>query len=189
LKDVKGVLVNQVTSNSAADRAGVKAGDVILKLNGTDISDVNALRNTVASTAPGTDINLTVIRNGSQQEIHAKVAEFKAKNNGPNDNQSSNDNQAPAGKLGIEAEPLTPDLASQAEVPKNTQGLLVTNVDPSGPAANAGIEPGDVIEQINRQPVHSAGDVGSALAKSGDRPALALVNRKGQNVFVPIRMK
>jgi Do/DeqQ family serine protease len=189
LKDVKGVLVNQVTPNSAADRAGVKAGDVILKLNGTDISDVNALRNTVASTAPGADIDLTVIRNGAQQQIHAKVGEFKARNNGSNDNQSSSDNQAPAGKLGIEAEPLTPDLASQAEVPKNTQGLLVTSVDPSGPAANAGIEPGDVIEQINRQPVRSAGEVSSALAKSGDRPALALVNRKGQNVFVPIRLK
>jgi serine protease Do len=186
LKEVKGVLVNSVNSAGPADRAGLKSGDVILRFNSTPINDVNALRNTVASSSPGTDVTLDILRNGKEQQLHVKLGEFNPKGNPATNDSSDNGNQS--GHLGIQAEPLTPELAAQLGVPRNTQGLVVDSVDPAGPAAQADIQPGDIIEQINRQPVRSAGDVAGALAKSGDRPSLVLINRKGQTIFVPVRM-
>jgi len=186
LKEVKGVLVTQVTPGSPAERAGIKSGDVILTLNGTAVNDVNTLRNTVAATMPGTDVTLDILRDGKQQQVHVKVGEFKSKTAGGGDDNSGGSTSQ--GQLGIEVEPVTPDVAQQIGVPRTTQGLVVTNVDPAGKAAEAGIQAGDVIEQINRQPVRSVNDVQSALAKSADRPALLLVNRKGQTVFLPVKL-
>jgi serine protease Do len=187
LKEVKGVLINQVNPGGPADRAGLKSGDVILSMNGTQINDVNALRNMIAATSPGTDVTLAILRNGNQQDMHVKLGEFNPKgNNAVGENRNGASPQG--GQLGIQAEPLTADIASQLGLPSSTQGLVVDSVDPSGPAADAGIQPGDVIEQINRQPVHSSNDIRAALAKSGNRPALLLVNRKGQTVFLPVRI-
>ena len=137
MKDVKGVLVNQVTAGGPADRAGLKSGDVILDLNGSAINDVNALRNKVAASGPGTDVMLTILRSGSQQQIRVKLGEFRAEgvaagtgNAGTAGNKS--------GKLGVSVEPLTPDNAAQLALPRNTRGLVVESVDPSGAAADAG---------------------------------------------------
>lgn len=187
MKDVKGVLINQVDPGGPADRAGLKSGDVILSLNGAPINDVNALRNQVASTSPGTDVNLTILRNESQQDVHVKLGEFTPKGENASKNNGGGGGTS-GGQLGIQAEPLTPDLASQLSLPRNTQGVVVDNVDPAGPAADAGIQAGDVIEQINHQPVRSVSDVHAALAKSGNRPALLLINRKGQTVFLPVKV-
>ena len=186
LKEVKGVLVNSVNPGGPADRAGVKSGDVILDLNGQPLNDVNALRNIVAATSPGTDVTLTILRSNSQQTLHVKVGEFNPKGENQTGSNATGGGENQSGVLGIQAEPLTPDLAGQIGVPRNTQGLVVDNVDPAGAAAQAGIETGDVIEQINHQPVRSTADVRAALAKSVDRPALVLVNRKGQTIFVPV---
>ena len=84
-------------------------------------------------------------------------------------------------------EPLTPELARQLEVPSTTQGLVVRQVDPSGPGASAGIREGDVIEEVNRQPVRSAADLRTAIQRSGTRPVLVLVNRGGSTIFLTVR--
>ena len=81
---------------------------------------------------------------------------------------------------------MTPDLAAQLGVPTNAHGVVVQSVDPNGPAAQAGIQAGDIIQEVNRQPVQSAADVRSALAKSSGRPPLLLINRGGETVFVPV---
>ena len=95
------------------------------------------------------------------------------------------------GKLGLRVEPLTPDIAQQLGLPANRQGVVVADVDPTGPAADAGLERGDVIEQVNRVPVHATADVTSAVARSGARPVLLLVTRvsRGQanTIFVTVR--
>ena len=117
--------------------------------------------------------------------LRARLSELKPQS----EQTSSADREAPGsaqGKLGISAEPMTPDLASQIGVPQNTKGLVVANVDPSGPAAKAGIQAGDVIQEINRQKVASAADIRSALAKSGNHAPVLLINRGGQSVFVPV---
>jgi S1-C subfamily serine protease len=91
------------------------------------------------------------------------------------------------GQLGLSVRPITADEASQLGMDRNTRGVVVASVDPAGPAAEAGIQPGDVIVEANRQPVRSAEDLRSALGKSGSRPALLLLNRGGKSAYVTVR--
>jgi Do/DeqQ family serine protease len=182
LKQTDGVLVNSVVPNGPADHAGIKAGDVITALNGKPVTDPNTFRNTVAETAPGTDVTLTIVRDGNQQQVHAKLDELK-----PQEENLQQTSNAPAsGRLGLTLQPMDPNIAGQLNLPSNTKGVVVTNIDPAGPAANSGIQTGDVIVEVNRQPVNSPDDVRSALGKSNGRPPLLLVNRGGRTFFVTI---
>jgi Do/DeqQ family serine protease len=183
LKETRGVLVSGVRPGSAAEQAGMKRGDVILQMNGKDVNDSNVFRNQVAATAPGTEVNLTVSRNGAQQQVRVRLAELTPENAAQQQEQGGGDT---GGKLGIAVTPLTPDIAAQLGIGRNVQGLVVQSVEPGGPAAQAGIREGDVIQEVNRQSVRSPADMRSALQKSGNRPPLLLINRGGQTVFVPI---
>jgi serine protease Do len=184
LKDVRGVLINSVTPGGPADKAGLKTGDVILQVNGKDVNDANVLRNTIAGTAPGTTMTFTILRNGQQQQVPVTLG-----------NLSETTSAAPggggggatgAGKLGVALVPLTPDIAAQLGLPRSMQGLVVQSVEPNSPAADAGLQAGDVIQEVNRQPVRTTEDMRAALQKSGDRPPVLLINRGGQSVFVPV---
>ncbi len=198
LKDVRGVIVGAVTPGGAGERAGIKQGDVITALNGAPISDANGLRNRVASTAPNTEVTLTLVRDGREQQVKATLGEYTASgarggggsgDNGGDEENSGNGGDASAGKLGISVQPLTPDIAGQLKLRPGTQGLVVNEVDPEGPAADAGLQAGDVIVEINRQSVRSAADINAALQRAAGRPALLLVNRRGNTVFLTVRPK
>src|SRR5205085_11794654 len=92
------------------------------------------------------------------------------------------------GKLGINVTPFTPELASRLRLPADKQGLVVTDVDPNGPAADAGLRKGDLIEQANREPVRSPEDLRSAIEAAGDRPVLLLVTRGNEgSTFLTVR--
>jgi len=189
LSSTKGVIVSQVQPGSAAERAGLRQADVITALNGNDVLDPNSFRNDIARTQPGSTVTLKIIRGGSEQELKAPLGEFvpersTARNQ---DNDSPNPQSGDGGRLGLAVQPLTPELARQLGLASDTQGVVVTQVDPSGPAAAAGIERGDVIEQVNQQPVRSADEIRAALERSGDRPVLLLVNNRGTRLFVTVR--
>ena len=187
LKNVQGVIVNSVTPNSPADRAGLRQGDIITALNGSTVVDSNELRNKVADTAPGTEVTLTILRDGGEQQMRAALGEVKA--NTAKNESGTNDNgggSTEGGALGLGVQPLTPELSTQLNL-RDATGLAVTSVDPTGAGAEAGIKQGDVIEQINRQPVHTAADVRTALQRSGSRPALLLVDREGQSFYVAVQ--
>ena len=187
LKQAHGVLVNSVTSGGPAGKAGLKAGDIITALNGKGVDDANVLRNEIAQTAPGTDVTLTILRDGHEQQVHATLGEYSASSHAPSE---SGGGPATSGsRLGIEGRTFTADMARELNVPPNTKGVVITGVDPSGPAAAAGIQAGDIIVQVNRQNVQSAEDIRSALQKSGDRPPLLLINRAGQTIFVPVPLR
>jgi S1-C subfamily serine protease len=83
--------------------------------------------------------------------------------------------------------PLTPDLADRMRVPKNAQGLIVQDVSPDGRAADAGIQPGDVIQEANRRPVASVEDLRAAARSAADKPLLLLINRRGSDIFVTVK--
>ena len=193
MKDVRGVIVGTVQPGSAAERAGLKQGDVIVALNDQPVNDSNSLRNRVASTPPNSDVNLTVVRDGREQQLKATLGEFKppAERGDENAGDGAGNGGASTGKLGVSVEPLTPQIAQQLDLPAGKQGVVVSEIDPAGPAADAGLQRGDVIEQVNRQPVRSAADVTAALARSGARPVLLLVTRvtRGQanTLFVTVR--
>jgi len=91
--------------------------------------------------------------------------------------------------LGLTVQPLTAELMQQLRLRRGTQGVVVDSVDPDGPAAQAGIQPGDVIQEVNKQAVRSNSELRSALPKSGDRPPLLLINRGGQTAYVSIPLQ
>jgi serine protease Do len=185
LNEVRGVLVNSVSPNGPASKAGLKPGDVIIKLNGNDINDPNVLQDQITGTKPGTEVTLTIIRNGLQQDIHATIAELTPQAARAAAERGGQQGQGGT-KLGISVAPLDPDTARQLNLPPSTPGLVVESVDPTGPAAAAGLQTGDVIQEVNRRQVRSVDDLEKAVRASGDRPPLLLVNRDGQTIFVPV---
>jgi len=186
LKEARGVVISSLTSGGPAEKAGLKTGDVILKLNGKEVNDSNVLRNEIASQSPGTEVTLTLQRNGNQQDVRVRLGELTPQTARAQEDQGGGAGNGERGKLGLTLAPLTPDLAAQVGVPRDLKGVVVESVDPDGPAAEAGVQAGDVIQEVNRQPVRSVADVRNALDKSGNRPPLLLVNRGGQTVFVPV---
>jgi Do/DeqQ family serine protease len=194
LKDTAGVLVSNVRAGSSADKAGVKRGDIITAINGEKIEDSNVLRNKVAGTMPGSEIKLSVLRDGNPQELTATLEEFDTDGNAKNADQKSDDGDETAkpgqnGKLGLSLQPLTEETSRQLKVPSGTEGLVVTDVDQSGVAAEAGIARGDVVMEINRKPVTTVDAVQSALNSAGDRPILLLIARGSQVIYLTVRTK
>ena len=188
LVDVRGALVSSVQPGSPAERAGVRRGDVIVGFNGTPVTDSNSLRNQVASTQPGTEVTLTISRDNREQQVRVTLGELSAnRSNAAGDNSSGG--LSDTGKLGIRVEPLTPEVASRLNLPSGAQGLVVTDVDAVGPAAEAGIREGDVIEEVNRQPVRSAADLQATIQRAGTRPLLLLINRRGDSLFLTVRAR
>lgn len=193
LKDTAGVLVSNVRAGSSADKAGVKRGDIITAINAEKIEDSNVLRNKVAGTLPGSEIKLTVLRDGSPMDLTATLEEFdtdeNAKNNDPKGGDDPTKQQVPNGKLGLSLQPLTEEMSRQLKVPAGTEGLVVTDVDQSGVAAEAGIARGDVIMEINRKPVNTVDGVQSALNSAGEKPILLLITRGSQVIYLTVKSK
>jgi len=184
LRDVRGVLVNSVDPDGPAERAGIRTGDIITAVNGIRVDDANTLRNHIAGTVPDTEITLQILRDGREQEVHTRLSELPADKEAA---ASSGGSESRREQLGITVEPLTPDTATRLGLRRGTQGVVVTEVDPTGPAAEAGIEPDDVILQVNREPVKSAPELRAALGRSAGRPALLLLNRGGRSLFLAVQ--
>jgi serine protease Do len=183
LSSAKGALVSNVEDGSPAAQAGIHQGDVITQFNGKPVADSNQLRNEVSSTTPGSTVTMQVVRNGKTDTVKATLGELSATRERSN---SSADSQG-HGKYGMGVQPLTPDLAEEAGVPRTTQGLLVTDVDPAGAAAESNIQAGDVIVKVNNQPVKTVAELKSALDRNEGKPSLVLINRKGTNIFVTLK--
>jgi Do/DeqQ family serine protease len=183
LDHISGAIVGQVEDGSPAAAAGLRQGDVIVKLNGRDVSDSNALRNEIAAMEPGTRATITVLRDGQTRTLEATVTEREsasARGGGESERQAK-------GRYGLSVEPVTPDLADQLQLPRSTKGVAVVDVDPTGAAAEAGLRQGDVIQRVNGQDVQTGTDLKTALDAAGNRPALLLVQREGHDLFFALR--
>jgi serine protease Do len=183
----EGALVSGVTPGGAAERAGIKRGDVIVGYQGRPVVDNNALRNEIAATKPGTGVTVQVMRDGRTVDLKATLEETPAAK-GSRGGSEGNEREG-SGKFGMTVEPLTPEIAGQLELDRSTRGVVITDIDPSGAAASAGLREGDVIQQINGKPVRSVDDVRSALGAVGDKPAVLLIARGDATVFVPLRAR
>ncbi len=186
LNKAEGALVSDVTPNGAAAKAGIKQGDVILGYQGRPVVDTNAFRNEIAATKPGTTVTLQVLRDGKTSDMKATLEEMAAARDG---NRLPNGEGEGSGKYGMAVEPLTPELAARLELDRTTKGVVITNVDPSGPAASAGLREGDVIQQVNGKTVSDAGDVRDALNATTGKPSVLLITRGDATIFVPLRAK
>jgi S1-C subfamily serine protease len=176
LAQVRGALINSVQPGSPADKAGLRRGDVITGVNGETIKNGNELRNEVSQLQPGTSAKLSLVRDGKEQSVSVTLAERKASAAGSEERDSSGN---PTG-FGMAVEPVTRDRARELGLAA-TSGVVVVDVQSGGRAADAGIQPGDVIVEVDRKPVNDADGLRAAL-KDGSRPALLLVHR-GETTF------
>jgi serine protease Do len=133
-------------------------------------------------------VTLQVLRDGKTTDVKATLEEMavdKAARRG-----DSEGDEPEAGKYGMTVQPITPDIARELELDRDTKGVVISDVDPSGAAASAGLREGDVIQQVNGRSVQSAEDVRGALgAATGDKPAVLLVARGSATIFVPLRAR
>src|SRR5688572_20855427 len=187
MSETKGIIVNEIIKASAAERAGIRQGDVIIALNGSPVNETNAFRNQIASMAPGSQVTLTLLRDNREQKISATLGEFKPETARNEEGESTRPGSTNQGKLGLTVMPLTPEIASELGLRAGTQGVVIETVDPAGPAATAGLARDDVIQEVNRQPIRSAADLSGAIDKAGNRPALLLINRRGNPLYVTVR--
>ena len=181
LSQASGALVNSVQPGSPADKAGIHRGDVITSVNGAAVKDSNSLRNNVAQMAPGSTAKMTVVRDGKEQMFDVTLAERQA--NGSEGEEGKGGN-TPAGAFGMSVEPLTRDRAQELGIPA-TSGVLVSEVQPDGRAADAGLRAGDVITEVDRKPVNTPDALRTAL-HDGTKPALLLVHRGTATVYLTI---
>jgi serine protease Do len=183
LKESGGAIINSVEKGSAADRAGLKQGDVIRLFNGQPVQDINGLRNRVAAVQPGSNATVTVVRDGAQREVTVKLDEASSSKSAQRSSEPATDDKA---ALGVSVAPLTPETASRLGIPQDTRGLVVEDVNPDGRAADAGIQAGDLIQEVNRKPVQTVDELRAAV-RGSNKPLLMLIAREGRNVFVTVR--
>jgi serine protease Do len=184
LDKAEGALVSGVTPDGAAEKAGIKRGDVILSYQGRPVVDTNAFRNEIAATKPGTTVTLQVMRDGSTRDVKATLEAMAAAGEG---RRLNGEGEGSSARYGMTVEPLTPEVAARLGLDRDAKGVVITNVDPSGAAASAGLREGDVIQQVNGKSVDDAGDVRDALNGNSGKPSVLLIARAGTTLFVPLR--
>jgi serine protease Do len=181
LPDASGAIISSVTPDSPAGHAGLKTGDVLRELNGKKIISSSSLQVAVSQIAPGTPIELGILRDGKPETIKVTVGEFH-KNTEVADNNNPGDKQH--GKLGLAVDNLTPDVRQQFNVPAQINGAAVQSVRPASPADDAGLTTGDVILEVNRHTVTNADTfVNQVHAAPPNKDILLLVWSRGGTTY------
>jgi serine protease Do len=173
LKEKQGALVAQVVSGGPAEKAGIEQGDVILRFDGKEIAESKDLPRIVSSTSVGKTVTVKLLRNGKVVERQVKVGEMEEKvdiSKLPSSHKT----------LGIAVQNLTPEIAKELGV-KRDAGIAVTQVEPGSPAADAGIQTGDVILQVNRKPVKNVEDFAQKVERAKDKDSVLLLIQRGQS--------
>jgi serine protease Do len=179
-----GALIADVIADSPASKAGLKRGDIIVGFNGAKVQESSELPRLVATMPPGASATLDIIREGKalsvpvvlgtlKEDVEQDVAKPK-----PSEVEVS---------LGLRVEPITPDVATSLKL-ENHEGVVVSGVDASGPAAEAGLRRGDVVREINRLPIRDIDDYETVTSNlKTDTTVLLLVERRGNNLYVALK--
>ncbi|HUY19744.1 MAG TPA: DegQ family serine endoprotease [Candidatus Binataceae bacterium] len=182
LEKPEGALVASVVEDGPAAAAGVKRGDVILKFDGRPVPDEHHLPEMVAQTQINKTVPLVVLRNGKQVELQVKVGELKETKLASAKNEEANDN------WGLQVQALTPEIAQQLNL-KSDKGVVVRGVTPDTPGADAGVQPGDVVLEVNHKKIASVENflTEAKAAKDSKKPALLLVQRGDATLYTVIK--
>jgi serine protease Do len=181
LKQANGALVSDVMDASPAEKAGVKQGDVIVEFNGKKIKSSSELPHIVGGTSVGKEVIMKIMRDGEELALQVKVGELK------DEQLAALAPSSTKSKLGIDIQQLTPELSRKFGI-KDDRGVVVTGVDPDSPGEAAGLQPGDLILEINRSKVATVSQARRALEKPRpDEPTVVLVKREGNTRYVVIR--
>ncbi len=177
LKSTEGILVGDVIPKSPADQAGIKRGDVILSVNAEKVKNATQLRLIVAELPPGTKVKISLLRQGQAKDVMVTLAERPKAPQEKAPKQEQPEEQQ-SGKLGLALQELTPDIAGQLGY-ENQTGALVADVASGSPAEDAGLQRGDLIKEVNRQPVQNVKDFEKAIREFKEGDVVALLIRRG----------
>lgn len=182
LAKAEGALVASVVEDGPAAKAGVKRGDVILTFNGQPVPDEHHLPEMVAQTPINKTVPLEVIRDGKHVDLDVKVGELQETKLASAKSDETNDN------WGLQVQALTPEIAQQLNL-KSSKGVVVRGVNPDTPGADAGVQPGDVVLEVNHKKIDSVDDFlsGAKAAKDSKKPALLLVQRGDATLYTVIK--
>lgn len=178
LTDTNGALVGDVTKDSPAAKAGIQRGDVIISLNGEAIDSPTTLKNLAAQLDVDKSVPVVVIRDGKEQTLQITIGEQPAELQADSEHAQS---EASA-LLGLHVQDLTDDIAKQLGYIGDT-GVIIAGVEAGSPAAEIGLQRGDLIKEINRQPIESMDDYTTATALVGKDDTLLLLIRRGSNTY------
>jgi serine protease Do len=184
----KGALVAQVSPDSPAAAAGLEQGDVILTYNGAAIDNLRDLTSKVADTDPGTSAEVMVWRDGKEMSLNVEIGQLPSQDKV----MAAAEQPDNTPKLGVSLAELTPDARQSMNLPEDVQGAVVTDVQPGSPAAQTGLQRGDVIVEADHKKVTEPRMVSDAVreaAERGDETVLLLVKREGQDRFVAVRLE
>ncbi len=187
LPDVKGSVVTDLQAKGSAERAGLKRGDVVVRFDGRDVMDSGHLKNLIAVAAIGSKHRMEVVRDGKVMQADLVVQEAPRERSRRDQTEASQNQTATHPLSGVMVDDVTPALARQMDLTANS-GIVVTDVEEGSIAEVSGLQPGDVILELNRQPVSNF-DVFQRLAeplKTTDL-ALLLINRQGAVLYIPIQ--
>jgi len=179
--EVGGALIGDVTPNSPAQKAGLQKGDIIQAIDGRPVLTSAELRMHVSLMAPGTRVNVKVLRDGAEKIVPVTLAEMPtetAKAEQPDSNSQDS-------LEGIQVENVSARTARQLGLPENATGVVVTSVDPGSKAAESGLKRGDVIQEVNHKPVRNTAEFEAAMRNSKDT-SLLLVNRQGNTMYLAV---
>jgi serine protease Do len=201
----QGELISRIEPGQGAEKAGLKQGDVVVRVAGKDVTPDQTLSYLVANLAPGTKAPIEIIRDGKHQTINATIGTRPSEDElaslvGGNDDQDGipdatpqTGQQASASAIGVSVQPITPGIARSLGIDANVQGVVVAAVDPSSDSANKGLQRGDVIVSANRVAVRTAADLAAQIsqAKSAGREQIVLFVQRGKTPgrYVPIKIK
>jgi serine protease Do len=193
LKSRSGAVVSTIVPGGAAEKAGVKPGDVITEYNGRPVKNTTDLQKMVTATKPGTSVALKIVRGGKEQSLNATVEELDldAERGQQAKNQREQPEEQGQDSFGLTLSNVTPQIARRLQLPSGQTGAVITDVDPNGPSAGA-LRQGDVILSVNGAKVATAAEAGRELQRvQAGRIARLLVWRmagsEGGEVFVTVR--
>ncbi|MFH1491395.1 MAG: DegQ family serine endoprotease [Pseudomonadota bacterium] len=181
LADEKGALVADVKGGGPADKAGIKRGDVIVSFDGKEIHESNDLPYLVASTPVGKTVRVMVLRKGRKTDIEVKIGELEEEEEAP-------EVEEPEAQLGLTVQEITPEIAGQFGLSEKS-GLVVMGVESGSPAAEAGMSPGDIILEMDQEPLKDLSEFNKKIKeyKKGDT-VLLLVERRGSTVYLTLKV-
>ncbi len=206
LKDEHGALVAVVTPNGPAAKAGIKSGDVIIRFDGKDVVEMHRLPRMVAETAVGKEVDVTVLRpernagatTVKRVDVRMTLGELPEDDAGkdlPKDKEKASPKkdaeQTVVNVLGVSVSSVSQSLRERFDLPQDAKGVVITDVNQDGPAAEKGVRPGDLIVEASQEPVKTPADLTAkidAARKASHKSVLLLIQSEGALHFVPVRI-
>jgi len=187
LPSTNGALLSRIREGAPAARAGLEPGDVIVEFNGRPVADSDSLVSMVVATKPGTTVPVALYRDKQRKTFNVTIEELdlEAEQTGRRSRGTGDPDAPTPTDFGMALEPITPEIARQLDLPRGRGGAIVGDVDRGSAAFNAGVQQGDIILEVNRQPVANVSQVTRALQNAGPgTPVFLLVWRDGQQTFL-----